>query len=272
MILQKRSSPKVKTVYYSDEENDEFSGIRKNTIRIGGDFPFLHRNPLWNFAALLVYRGIMTPIAFLHCKLRFGLRIVGREKLRAAKKSGYFLYGNHTLLAGDAYLPSLVSFPRRTYVVVNADNLSTPGTRNWVQMSGALPLPNESSGARPFLKALRKRIGQGFCVTVYPEAHIWPYYTGIRAFGSGSFLYPVRLNVPVFCTTTTFQKKRIGRTPRVTVYVDGPFLPDPALPVKDRERELCERVRETMRGRAENSTYSPIRYVRAGENSPEVKR
>ncbi|MBQ7346891.1 MAG: hypothetical protein IJW55_02960 [Clostridia bacterium] len=262
---QKEKAPK--TVYYSDELNDEFSGISKKTLTVDEHFPYLHQNPFWNLAAFFVYRVIMTPFAFLYGKLKFGLRIEGRRKLKEIRGQGIFLFGNHTLMAGDAFIPNLVTFPRRTYVVVHADNLSTKGTKNWVQMSGGLPLPTAFSGMRKFLEAMETRILQGHCIVIYPEAHIWPYYRGIRPFGSASFRYPVRFDAPVYATTTTFQKKRFGKTPRVTVYVDGPFYPDRSIAPREREKQLRDAVYETMCRRAENSTYSPVDYVRREENN-----
>lgn len=248
--------------YFRDELNDDFAGIERETIRVGADFPYLHQSRLWNAAAFVVYRLVMTPFAYLYSKIKFRLRIVGREKLKSVQDEGIFLFGNHTLMAGDAFIPNLVTFPRRTYVVVNADNLSVKGARNWTQMSGAIPLPTELSGMRAFLNALETRTGEGHCVMIYPEAHVWPYYTGIRPFGNAAFRYPVRLNRPVFCTTVTYQKKRFGNTPRVTVYVDGPFFPDSTLHPREREARLRDAVYETMCERAKSSTYAPIEYVR----------
>lgn len=259
-----------RTVYYRDELNDDFAGIQRKTIRVGADFPYLHQSRLWNIAAFVVYRLIMTPFAYLYSKFKFHLRIVGRDKLKAMRGQGVFLYGNHTLMAGDAFIPNLVTFPRRTYVVVNADNLSVKGAKNWIQMSGAIPLPTELGGMRSFLNALEARISQGNCVQIYPEAHVWPYYKGIRPFGAAAFRYPARLSCPVYCTTTTFQKKRFGKVPRVTVFVDGPFYPDVTLPLRDREKQLRDQVYNTMRERSQNSTYSPIEYVRIEDGEVSV--
>ena len=260
MATAHQKEPKI--IYYGDELHDDFAGITRNTITIDASFPLLHKSSIWNAAAFLVYRVIMTPFAFFYSKLKFGLRIVNKKTLHEVKKQGLFLYGNHTLMAGDAFIPNLISFPRRTHVVVNADNLSQKGTRTWIQMSGALPLPTELSGMRPFLTAMETRIKQGDCVQIYPEAHVWPYYTGIRPFGEAAFRYPVRFDAPVFCTTTTFQKRKWRKTPRVTVFVDGPFYPDPSLRPRDREKDLRDRVYETMCQRAKNSTYSPITYCK----------
>ncbi len=257
-----------RVIEYSDELNEEHSGIKRNTVRIGADFPYTHKSKLWNLAAVVVYRGVMTPFAYLYCKLKFGFRIVGAEKLRDRKGNarGCFFYGNHTLMAGDAFIPNMVSFPRRTYVVVNADNLSVRGTRNWIQMSGALPIPNELSGMRAFLSAMETRLGEGHCIMIYPEAHIWPYYTGIRPFGPASFRYPAKLDAPVYSTTVTYSRRRIGKTPRVTVYVDGPFEADPTLSLREREKQLRDTVYTTMCRRAENSSYARIAYRKKKED------
>ena len=147
---------KTQTRYYTNERTEDFSGIVRTPIRIDGSYRYLRKNPIWKLAEFLVYRVIMTPVAFLWCRIKYHARIIGREKLKACGKFGYFLYGNHTLMDGDAFLPSLCAFPKKTKVVVNADNLSVPITKAWIELSGAVPVPNELSGTRPFLNALEK--------------------------------------------------------------------------------------------------------------------
>ena len=71
-------APKV--FYYSDELNDDFAATKElGGKTIGQDFPYIHKNPLWRGTAAILYRGIVTPIAFLYCKLLFGLRIKGKN-------------------------------------------------------------------------------------------------------------------------------------------------------------------------------------------------
>ncbi len=263
MNAQNTAGPNEQPViYYTNEQQDEFSGITRKPYAIGAKFPYLRKNPLWKACEFLVYRVIMTPFAYLYSKLKFRIRIVNREVLKQAGKNGYFIYSNHTMMAGDAFIPSLVSFPKKTKVVVKSDNLAVPLTRGWIEMSGAVPVPTELGGMRPFLNALEKHTLLGRAVQIYPEAHIWPYYTGIRNFPSASFRYPVRFDTPVFCSTTTFQKPKRGSTPRVTVYVDGPFYPDSHLTDRQKQEQLRDRVYATMCERAKNSSYAPIRYIK----------
>lgn len=107
-----------KTVYYHDPLHDDFAPTngRIHLKQINADFPYEHKGPLWNALAFVVYRMVMTPFLFLYCKLVFGLRIENRKALRELP-DGYFLYGNHTNTLADAFIPTLLAFPRRANIV-----------------------------------------------------------------------------------------------------------------------------------------------------------
>lgn len=254
-----------KVIYYSDELKDEFAGVSRSGYEVPKKYKYVHKNIFWRALAFFVYRVIMTPIAFLYCKIKLKLKIVDRTKKKRKDEGGCFLYANHTLLIGDAFIPSLLMFPKKTYVVVNSENLSTFGTRNFLSMSGALPIPKSPYAFRRFTDAIEKRILQGSCVTIYPEAHIWPYYTGIRPFESKSFHFPVKHNVPIYVSTSTFQVRKEGKPPKVTVYIDGPFYPDSALSPHDAEKKLRDTAYETMLKNSENSDYRFIEYIKKEE-------
>ena len=115
---------KRRTIYYTDELNDDFAGTNIVTKETPADYRYVRKNPLWHAAAFLLYHVVARPFAFAWAKLRYGLRVVGREKLRAARGKGVFLFGNHTLVAGDAFHPNLVTPGRRTYIVTGADAVS----------------------------------------------------------------------------------------------------------------------------------------------------
>ena len=262
---------KTQTRYYTNERTEDFSGIVRTPIRIDGSYRYLRKNPIWKLAEFLVYRVIMTPVAFLWCRIKYHARIIGREKLKACGKFGYFLYGNHTLMDGDAFLPSLCAFPKKTKVVVNADNLSVPITKTWIELSGAVPVPNELSGTRPFLNALEKHTLLGHAVTIYPEAHLWPYCYFIRDYPADAFRYPVRFGMPSFSMTVVHRKPENPKRkhPDITVYIDGPFYADSSLPDRAQARDLRNRIHAVMTGHAKESDYEKIRYVRRTEDEHE---
>lgn len=247
------------TVYYSDPVNDEFSGITRPEIKIGKDFPFIRNGFLFRFFKFFVYSVFVRPFAFLYCKIKFKMKLVGAEKLRK-EKNGYFLFGNHTQVPGDGFIPNVVTYPKETHVVVNSDNLALKGTRALMQMLGALPVPTELSGFSGFQSALAEHIKKRRAVVIYPEAHIWPYASVIRPFSAASFSYPVKLGAPSYCFTVTYQKSKRGK-PVITVYVDGPFFGNGEKP-KEKQQNLRDRIFEAMAERAAGKgNYAFVKYL-----------
>lgn len=253
---------KQKVIYYDDERNNEFSGITKNTIKVDKSFKYIKKGFFHSLSTFLVYRVIMTPIAFLWCKLKFGLKVINKKTLKEMKNQGYFVYSNHTLMAGDAFIPNVYSFPKKTYMVVHPDNISTKGTKGFIMRCGAIPTPTSIDGYRGFLDAISTRINEGGAICIYPEAHIWPYYTKIRDFADTSFAYPIKHNAPVFAATVTYSKRRLRKVPKATVYIDGPFYPDKELKPKEAQKKLRDAVYEAMVKRSESSTYERIKYIK----------
>ncbi len=252
-----------KVIYFKDELNDDFAGVSKPDIDIPADFKFINKNIFWHILSFIVYRVIMKPFAYIYCKLKFNLKVVDNTTEKV--NQGSFLYCNHTLLAGDAFIPNVVMFSKKVFVIVNPENIASKGTKNFILMNGAIPIPRSMKPFKNFLKAVEEHVLKGRIITVYPEAHIWPYYTKIRRFKSTSFKFPVKLNAPVFVSTTTFQKKKFGNKPRVTVYLEGPFYPDKDLSAKQAENQLCELTYKIMSENSKNSTYEHIIYKKGAE-------
>ncbi len=248
-----------KTVRVKDEKNDDFAALNVKAETVGADYRYVRKGPLWLAAEFILYRIIATPLVFLMAKLLFGLRIKNRRSLLKLKKTGYFLYGNHTQNMMDAYTPSLVSFPRRAHIVTGPEAVSIKGLRVVVAMLGAIPLPSVMKGYAPFREAIGCRIGEGRAVAVYPEAHIWPWYTDIREFSDASFDYPAELLVPCVAFVTTFRKRKIfkNRHPYLTVTLSDPFVPDGSLPRAERRRDLRDRVYAFMK----ETVSSPDNYA-----------
>lgn len=253
----------MKTIYYSDELNDEFSEAQITPRVIDGSYDYLPKGWWKRFTRFFWYRVVATPLAYGYMKLKFHQKVIGREKLKPYRKTGYFLFGNHTQPIGDAFGPTVTCFPKSIYVIVHPNNVSMPVLGKVTPSLGALPLPGDLDASRNFLEAVQTRLGQGNGICIYPEAHIWPYYTGIRPFPDASFRYPVKYGVPSFTVTNTYQKGFGGV--RMVTYVDGPFFPEEDLPVTKRRKALRDRVYETMVQRAKNSNIEVVRYVKKEE-------
>lgn len=252
-----------KTFYYSDVLNDDFAGVKKAPFTISEDYKYVPKNKLWLFLAFVAHRVIMTPIAFFYTKLKFHTKYENKEVLKGVKS--YCLFGNHTQIPGDAYFPNMITFPKKPYFIVHSDNVSTFGTRNFMKMVGALPVPDTLNGTKNLNQAIKHYLEKGNPIVIFPEAHIWPYYTDIRPFKSTSFYYPIKNNVPSFSMTTTYQKRKRGKT-RITVYIDGPFLPKEELKGKEKEVDLRNQVYDAMKKRSLSNEVEVISYIRSGEN------
>ena len=252
---------KQRVRYYSDEKNDDFARLNISKKPLGEDFEYEHTNIIWNTCASVVYYLVAKPLIFLIVKVAHEQKFRNRKVLKKARKSGAFIYANHTNAILDAAVPNIVKATKRNYIIASPSATSIPGLKNLVEMLGAIPIGDTLSENKKMVKCVNRRIEEGKFVTIYPEAHIWPYYTGIRDFESVSFGYPCYTNTPAFTVTNCYQKRRVGKRPKVVSYVDGPFYPDNTLPLRERKEKLRNECHESMRRRAEeSSTYSYISY------------
>ena len=140
-----------------------------------------------------------------------------------------------------------------------------PGLHVFVEMLGAIPIPCDMGGMKHFVKSVEDKIRRGYSVTIYPEAHIWPYYTKIRPFTEKSFHYPVKYQKPVFCFTNTYQKRKNGKV-RIITYIAGPFYPDRGLNQREDMKRLRDLCYEAMVRESQKNTIEVIRYERKKEN------
>ena len=237
-------------IYYSDPLRDDFADNHIHTKAVDRHFPFLHRSRLWALWSFLVYYGVATPVVFLISKIYLGLKFEN--------------HGNHTR-GLDAFLPAMAAFPKRSYIVAGPDAVSIPGLRNLVQLLGCIPVPSDWSGFPAFLEALERRFLQGSCIGIFPEAHIWPFYTGVRPFVGTSFRYPVKLHAPVVAMAVTYRKRRglfcWVKRPGMTVTFSAPMYPDPSQRPKAAQEDLRRRTYEFLcqvTSRPDNVEY--IRY------------
>lgn len=252
-----------KTIYYEDELNDEFSKSSIEPRIIDENYKYVHKNPLWNLCSFVLQNILSVPIKILYAKIKFRIKYIGKEKIKPYKNEGYFIYGNHTQPFADTFIPSIPMYPKRNFLIVNPVNISLKGTGILVEMLGAMPIPSNKSAMKNFLEAIKQKINKGYAITIYPEAHIWPYYTKIRPFKDVSFKYPIQLKKPAFCITNTYQSYgKNNKKIRIVSYIDGPFYPNKELTLKEQQKELRNKIYNCMEERSENSNIEHIKYIK----------
>ena len=253
--------------YYKDELNDEFSGAEITPRIIDENYKYIHKNPLWDFSSFLLQNVLSMPIKILYGKIKFKIKYIGKEKLKPYKNQGYFVYVNHTQVFGDVFIPSLPMYPERNHFIVNPENVSIKFLGNSIQLLGAIPIPNNKNGMKNFIDAVETHTNKGHPITIYPEAHIWPYYTKIRPFKAVSFKYPIQYNKPTFCMTNTYQSYgKNNDKVKIVTYIDGPFFPDTSLTHQQQKQNLRDQVYNCMVERSKNSNIEVIKYEKIIDN------
>ncbi len=248
-------------IYYQNELEDEIIDFKINKKKIDENYKYIHKNIFYRFFSCLSYRLIALPIAFFF-KLNHHIHFKNKKILKPFKKTGYFIYGNHTNQFSDGFSPALINHAKKPYLIVNSDNVSMPFLGKLTPMWGALPLPDNLAAGKNFHQAIKYHVDKHHPIIIYPEAHLWPYYTKIRPFDSKSFRYPVEYNKPAFTFTTTYHLRKQGKRPRIDIYVDGPFYPDESLDIQSRRQKLRDEVYSKMCERASLSDYEYVKYIR----------
>lgn len=249
---------KVKTLYYRSYE-DDFIESKNQLYEVSENYVWEHKNLFYRISSWLMYK-MATVIDFIYCKFILKVKVENNEILKEYKNKGYFLFGNHTQPIGDAFIPTYVTNGKRVRVVVSPANLGIPVLGKILPLLGALPIPKTQRGLKDFKHSISKNVEEGNCIVIYPEAHVWEYYTKIRPFSSNSFRFPIENNMPTFCMTTTYQKPDKKGKPNITIYIDGPFFTNKTSSPKEQRENLRKQVYECMEKRSHNSTYEYIHY------------
>ncbi len=251
---------KPKQIYYYDTFDQDFAETKRQNYKIPADYKWIHKNPIYHASSFILYL-IVVIIDLVYMKLVAHISVKNRHLLLRARLSGsYYLYSNHTLTFGDVVNPFVMTFPTRPAIICSPSNLGIPIAGKLLPMAGAIPIPDNIKDFKKFNQTISHRIKTKSCIVIYPEQHLWPYCTKIRPLADAAFHFPIKTQKPVYVATTTFQKSHFFKKPKITIYIDGPFVVPKNLPPKDAQKRLKYEVQKTMERRTKHSTYSFITY------------
>ena len=254
------------TIYYSDELNDEVISTKLKKKKIDKNYKYISKNFFYNIFGNFAYYCLAKPITWFIFKFVRHISYKNKKVLKQHKKGGYFVYSNHTDSWSDGLSHALICNPKKPRLICDSVNLSIPVIGFLTKQWGALPLPDDLQATKNFYSAIESTLNKNAPILIYPEAHLWPYYTKIRPFTSLSFRYPVKYNKPVYTFTTTFHKRKFSKKPRLEIYVDGPFYPDTSLPTKEAQQKLRDLCYNKMCERAKLNTYEFVKYEKRSKN------
>lgn len=248
---------KEKKVRYYCSFDDDFEHSANQSYELPDDYKWVRNDLGSRILSALIY-GLAVLFSSVYCKCFLHMKVKGRKKLKGIQ-GGFFIYGNHTQPVGDVFIPALCVLPKRIYTVVSTANYGIPVIGKILPYLGALPIVGSLHGMKELSKAMEQRLKGGHPIVIYPEAHVWEYYTGIRPFPDTSFKYPVKFNCPAFAMTVTYRKSKFFRKPLMEVFLDGPFYAE-GVSVKEKAADLHSKVFSAMKQRSENSDTAYIAY------------
>ena len=216
---------KTKIIYWSDELNDDFDEICLPRPSVPKNYKYCRTNPVSNFFSWILYHIIARPIIGLFLIFE-GVKFKNKKALNRTKGKGAFIYSNHVSFSDVIKFQPFAK--KRVNILGYSDSLSMPIVRNICHTLGYIPLPlvddvdNIKKMEESFDFYINKKKQH---IVIYPEAHIWPYYTKIRNFKSSSFIYPARVKAPVVPVVAVWRKSKIFKKPKQTIIFGNPIFP-----------------------------------------------
>jgi 1-acyl-sn-glycerol-3-phosphate acyltransferase len=254
-----------KRIYYKSLDEDVVTNSGQD-FKLPENYEWVRRE-WW---AKLAYSGsyfLVKIVSFVYIRIILGIRMKGREKFRLVpKEQGIFIYSNHTMEVGDVFLPVSLAARKRCRTIVSQANLGLPVIGRILPWLGALPIGDSQDSAKKLMSAVRERLDAGEAIMIFPEAHVWPYYTGIRPMTLSAFHHQASLDAPCFTSCTSYRRRRHGSRPKITVTIDGPFYPLAGASQRERRENLRQKVTESLTKGAKASNYSYFEYIYSPKN------
>lgn len=269
---------KVKEEVYVPEPVAEFSGENPFTkmaairgknkdIQFDGTYTYLDKSLKFKFFRSLIYH-IVWILAFPLNRIRFGLKIEGREKIRKNRKlfaNGVMTVCNHVHRWDMICVLQAMRY-RRAWIPMYAQPFNGKDGFN-MKAVGGIAIPDNFSGLRKFDQALDELHAKKQWIHIFPESCSWKFYSPLRPFKIGTFNMAYKYALPVLPMMITFRPRTGWRKlfckgePLVTIHVGDPIVPDTNAPRKEeaaRMRDLAHKTMLDMAGIVSNPWPSSI--------------
>jgi len=162
-------------------------------------------SPFFRFLSV-VFFWIYVPLCVVFDHVVFGIRIEGRQHLRARSNAPCILVSNHSLYLDPAVIIHTL-FPRRAYYMALKSHFRHPVGGMLLRLMGGVPIPG-ASGMKAAVTTTRAALTRGHCVHVFPEGELTHFSQDLKPFISGAFYLAVRIGVPVIPMTLVHYPRR----------------------------------------------------------------
>lgn len=240
---------------------------KSKSIKFDGDYSYLDKSLKFKILHFLLYFTTWT-LAFLINRIRFGLKIEGREKIRQNRKlfaNGMMTVCNHVHRWDMICVLQALRY-RSAWIPMYADAFNGKDEFKMKHIGG-IAIPNELSGLRKFDQAMDELHDKKQWIHIFPESCSWYHYAPLRPFKIGAFNMAYKYALPIVPLVISFRprtgwRKWFGNDgPLLTIHVGDPIIPDPNIPRKEeaaRMRDLAHKTMCNMAGIVSNPWPSSI--------------
>ena len=269
---------KVKEEVYVPEPPAEFPGDNPFTrmtpicgkdkdIKFDETYPYLDKSLRFRIWHLLIYLTTWFVVFPLN-RIRFGLKIEGREKIRKSRKlfaNGMMTVCNHVHRWDMLCVLQAMRY-RKAWIPMYAQAFN--GKDGFLMKHiGGIAIPEKYSGLRKFDQAMDELHSNKQWIHIFPESCSWYDYAPLRPFKTGAFNMAYKYALPVLPMVITFRPRTGWRKlfrndgPLLTIHVGDPIVPDLNAPRKEevaRIRDLSHKTMLDMAGIVSNPWPSHI--------------
>lgn len=204
--------------------------------------------PLLSIIRFPLYYFFAMPILAIVNWLIYGLKIEGRQHLKALDKAVFVCNHMHYL---DSTMIVLSTFPRQVVFFSQKSNFHLPIAGSILRLTGSLPLGSSYSEILKFQKIAAQKAAAGVWLGIFPEGNLEPYNNTLQPFKKGAFLIAREAGVPILPLVITQRPVRgfrrfYRRKPLLTIIIGIPISPPQTADKKADVDALCGQTYSRM--------------------------
>ena len=245
--------PLTKKYPYPEDTSTHYLDVKKdNGLVFDKNYPYIDKRKSFRFKQWLV-RVLLRILVFWLSRIRLGLKIKGRKNIKKYKdviKDGIISVSNHvhmwdyiSILDGiRSNKPYYLAWPKN----VRGEN------GKLVRLTGGIPIPENVSGTKEFLKTVNNHLQNGGWIHIYSEGSMWEFYKPIRPFKKGAAYFACKNNKPILPLAYSYRKsnwirrKIFRQIACFTLNIGEPIYKDDNLDKSLQEEDLTRRSHEAV--------------------------
>jgi 1-acyl-sn-glycerol-3-phosphate acyltransferase len=198
----------------------------------------------------LLYYFLAAPVLTLFHWAFFGLKVKNKGALKKIRKTGAVTICNHVHYL-DSSICALSLFPRKPMIVSLPSNFDLKVAGFFVEMLGAVPIPQTQHETQAFMYTVSRALRQGRLVHLFPEGDRIQYGTELREFKRGAFYLAVDAQIPIVPMKIVYREpsglhKIFKKRPCLTLVLGDPIYPNNYMLKNEAITDILKRAEDVM--------------------------